>query len=44
MKTPDFCGYDGYGGCYTFCDKGKRGSFPVWVINFDKLKIKEKEK
>ncbi len=36
--TPEFCGYDG-DGCYTYCNKGERGSFPVWVIEFDKLKI-----
>ena len=32
IKTPDWCGYDGEGGCYTYCPKGSKGSFPVWVI------------
>lgn len=36
---PEFCGCDDEGGCYTFCKKGERGSFPVWVIEFEQLKI-----
>ena len=37
-KTPDWCGWDGdEGGCYTYCPKGTRGSFPVWVINVRRL-------
>ena len=36
VRVPDFCGYDGdsNGGCYTYCGKGERGAFPVWVIEF----------
>jgi hypothetical protein len=38
VKAPDWCGYDDGGeGCYTYCAEGLRGSFPVWVIAFDKL-------
>lgn len=34
IRTPDWCGYDGdsNSGCYTYCGKGERGAFPVWVI------------
>jgi hypothetical protein len=39
VKIPEFCGYDGEGGCYSYCDKGERGSFPVWVIMFENLTI-----
>lgn len=35
--VPEFCGYDGESGCYTYCNKGERGSFPVWVIEFETL-------
>lgn len=39
-RVPGFCDYDGGGGgCYTYCKKGEHGSFPVWVIEFEKLKI-----
>lgn len=34
VKVPDWCGYDGDEGCYTYCSKGERGAFPVWVIEF----------
>lgn len=44
-KTPGFCGMDydpeDDNGCYTYCSKGQHGSFPVWVIEFDKLIVKE---
>src|SRR5690554_7236853 len=31
--APEWCGYDNDGkGCYTYCAKGEKGSFPVWVI------------
>lgn len=34
-RTPDYCGYDDLDrGCYTFCNRDARGSFPVWVIEF----------
>ncbi len=36
--VPEGCGYDGEGGCYSYCNKGERGSFPVWVIEFEKIK------
>ncbi len=39
VKRPDYCGYDTDGGCYTYCNKGQRGSFPVWVIEFNDLKV-----
>jgi hypothetical protein len=40
VKTPDFCGYDDDGrGCYSYCKAGQKGSFPVWVIDFYKLKV-----
>jgi hypothetical protein len=39
IRIPDFCGYDGGGGCYTYCKKGERGSFPVWVIKFEDLEV-----
>lgn len=38
-QIPEFCGYDGDRGCYTYCKKGERGSFPVWVIEFEKLRV-----
>lgn len=36
---PDFCGWDSDGdrGCYSYCGKDERGSFPVWVIKFKDL-------
>lgn len=37
-KVPEYCGCDSDGGCYTYCKKGERGSFPVWVIEFEGLK------
>lgn len=37
--VPGFCGFDRNRGCYTYCDKGERGSFPVWVIEFKKLRV-----
>ena len=38
-KVPEFCGCDSDNGCYTYCNKGGKGSFPVWVIEFEKLRI-----
>lgn len=32
VQVPEFCNYDGDGGCYTYCEEGERGVFPVWVI------------
>lgn len=33
VQKPEWCGYDGEkGGCYSYCKKETRGSFPVWVI------------
>lgn len=38
-KVPDFCGYDDKdSGCYTYCKTGVKGSFPVWVIEFEPLR------
>ena len=31
-EVPDVCGFDGDGGCYTYCNEDESGSFPVWVI------------
>lgn len=40
IKAPESCGYDDEGrGCYSYCKKGERGSFPVWVIQFEDLRI-----
>lgn len=38
VNKPEYCGLDTVGGCYTFCGKDAKGSFPVWVIRFEKLK------
>lgn len=38
-KVPEFCGVDSEGGCYSYCKREERGSFPVWVIEFDDLLI-----
>lgn len=34
VSVPDWCGFEGDGGCYTFCNKDDRGSFPVYTIEF----------
>lgn len=39
VKIPEYCGCDGEGGCYTYCNKELRGCFPVWVISFEDLKV-----
>lgn len=39
--VPEFCDFDVDGGCYTYCKKGGKGSFPVWVIEFETLCIDE---
>ena len=39
VKAPEAADYDGEGGVYSFCKPGKRGSFPVWVISLDRLRI-----
>lgn len=38
IRVPYYCGLDTDGGCYTFCNEDAKGSFPVWVIEFDGLK------
>ncbi len=38
-RVPEWCDYDGDGGCYTYCKKGERGSFPVWVIEFERIEV-----
>ena len=38
VQVPENCGYDVEGGCYSFCNKDAKGSFPVWTIDFDKLR------
>lgn len=37
-QVPENCGLDVEGGCYTYCEREERGSFPVWVIEFEGLK------
>lgn len=37
VRVPDWCGYDGEGGCYTYCGKEQKGSFPVYVIELENL-------
>ena len=37
-KVPEFCDIDSDNGCYSYCKKGERGSFPVWVIEFEQLR------
>jgi len=37
VRVPDWCGYEGEGGCYSYCSKGERGAFPVWVIKTEDL-------
>ena len=32
VKRPEGCGFETDGGCYTYCNQGARGSFPVYVI------------
>ena len=39
INVPDGCGYDGDGGCYTYCGNDK-GSFPVYVINYEDIRNK----
>lgn len=36
-RVPEGCGLDVEGGCYTYCKREERGSFPVWVIVFEEL-------
>ena len=38
VNAPDYCGFESDGGCYTFCEETAKGSFPVYVIEFDTLK------
>lgn len=38
VRVPENCGYNTDGGCYTYCDKGERGSFSVWLIDLSKLR------
>lgn len=37
VRVPDWCGYDDEGGCYTYCGKEEKGSFPVHVIELENL-------
>lgn len=39
VRVPEWCGYDGDSskGCYSFCDKSEKGSFPVWRCELSKL-------
>ena len=39
VKAPEATCHDREGGIYSFCKPGKRGSFPVWVISMDRLRI-----
>jgi hypothetical protein len=38
IRVPDYCAYDTEGGCYTYCSEHAKGSFPVWVIEFEDLR------
>lgn len=38
VTVPEYCSYEGEDGCYTYCNKGVKGSFPVWVIGFADLR------
>jgi len=37
--APEGCDFDGDRGCYSYCKSGEKGSFPVWVIEFETLKV-----
>ena len=34
--APGSCNYDGF---YSYCKSGEKGSFPVWVIEFEPLRV-----
>lgn len=34
VQAPGWCSYEGDGGCYSYCESGERGAFPVWVITY----------
>lgn len=36
-KAPELCDWDRDSGVYTFCNKGEKGSFPVFVCDLDTL-------
>lgn len=38
-RLPEGAACDKKGGNYAICKPGKRGSFPVWVISLDRLRI-----
>lgn len=42
IRVPDWCAYRGDEGCYSYCNKGERGSFPIWVIRLEDLKKENK--
>lgn len=33
VSVPNWCDYDGEGGCYCFCGDSDKGRFPVYKIN-----------
>lgn len=37
VRVPDWCGYDEEGGCYAYCKKEEKGSFPVHVVELENL-------
>lgn len=37
VRVPEWCGYDGDNGCYSFCGKSEKGGFPVWRCELSKL-------
>lgn len=39
VKAPESLADEFDGGCYSFCNKGQRGSFNVWVIRFEDLEV-----
>lgn len=41
IRIPEWCGYDAGDssrGCYSFCGKLEKGSFPVWRCELSKLR------
>jgi len=38
VREPFGCGLGSSDGCYSFCSEDSRGSFPVWTIDFAKLR------
>lgn len=41
VRVPDWCGFEGGNteGCYSFCSENERGSFKVYVVEINDLRI-----